>query len=273
MTERQSRIIAELGVKPEIDPRREFEARTRFLAAYLAYSGLRGFVLGISGGQDSLLAALIAQRAVELRRKAGAEAEFHALLLPYGQQADRADAELACRVIAPDVIHDHDIKPATDAYTHTFASAEGEPLADFHRGNVKARLRMIAHYAIARRYDLLVVGTDHAAEAVTGFFTKYGDGGADVVPLAGLTKRQGRQIVQALGAPALFITKVPTADLLDDRPGQADESELDLTYDQIDDYLEGKAVDPAIAAKIEQLYDRTWHKRNLPVAFTTPGAI
>jgi len=128
-------------------------------------------------------------------------------------------------------------------------------------------MRMIAQYAIASRNGLLVIGTDHAAEAVTGFFTKYGDGGADILPLAGLTKRQGKTLLRELGAPERFITKAPTADLLDRTPRQPDETELGITYDQIDDYLEGKRVRAHIARIIETRYDATQHKRQLPVAF------
>ncbi|MFZ1458637.1 MAG: ammonia-dependent NAD(+) synthetase [Candidatus Saccharimonadales bacterium] len=267
MTERQSAIIAELGVQPSIEPLHEFERRVDFLAAYLAHTGLRGFTLGISGGQDSLLAGLIAQRAVELRRRQGFDAEFHAILLPYGIQADRADAELAITTIAPDAVHDIDIKPTVDALRASYSTALGEPLPDPDGGNVKARARMTVQYAVAGHRRLLVIGTDHAAEAVTGFFTKFGDGGADVIPLSGLTKRQGRAILRALNVPELFTTKPPTADLLDKKPGQTDEDELGLTYDQLDDYLEGRSVDPDIAAQIEARYDSTWHKRSLPVAY------
>lgn len=269
MTERQSEIIRELNVTPEIDPLVEFDHRVELLAAYLGHTGLRGFTLGISGGQDSLLAGLIAQEAVRRIRARGGVAEFHALLLPYGTQADRADAELAISTIAPDCVYDVDIKPAVDALTDSFETALAEPLSDFDKGNAKARTRMMAHYAVAGHRTLLVIGTDHAAEAAVGFFTKFGDGGADVLPLSGLTKRQGRQILQALGVPTIFTTKAPTADLLDSKPGQADEAELGLTYDQIDDYLEGKEVDPDTAARIEAQYDATWHKRALPVALTT----
>ncbi len=90
-----------------------------------------------------------------------------------------------------------------------------------------------------------------------------------MLPLAGLTKRQGRQILASLAVPTVFTTKAPTADLLDGKPGQADETELGLSYDQIDDYLEGKTVDDSTAAHIEARYDATWHKRALPVALTT----
>ena len=267
MRAQQEKIIAELGVKPSINPMEEIEKRTTFLADYLGATGLNGFVLGISGGQDSLLAGLLAQRAAQQRRSQGFDAAFHALLLPYGQQQDRDDALLAVHTIAPDFVHDIDIKPAVDAFAESYAAALGEPLPDFDKGNAKARERMLAHYALAGAKGLLVLGTDHAAEAVTGFFTKYGDGGADILPLSGLTKRQGKQLLAALGAPALFTEKAPTADLLDNTPAQADETELGLAYDTIDDYLEGKIVDPEAAAKIEQRFIATIHKRETPLAF------
>lgn len=261
----QQEIIRSLNVQPTIQPEVEIERRSRFLADYLMHSGQNGFVLGISGGQDSLLAGLLATRAVSLARDAGTTADFHAVLLPYGTQGDRDDALLACDTIKPDYLHDQDIRPATDAYAKTYERSEDSPLSDFHKGNVKARLRMIAQYAIAGENGLLVIGTDHAAEAVTGFFTKFGDGGADITPLEGLTKRQGRSMLETLGVPAIFTTKRPTADLLDASPAQPDESELGLAYDTIDDYLEGKAVPAEVSQKIEARYVATQHKRNIPV--------
>ena len=268
MRTQQEKIIAELGTRPSINPAEEVETRAQFLANYLGDTGMRGFVLGISGGQDSLLAGLLATRAVDIRRKEGNDAEFHAVLLPYGAQADRADALLAIDTISPDVVHDFNIKQPTDAFADSFAATEHTALRDYDKGNVKARMRMIAQYALASHHGLLVIGTDHAAEAVTGFYTKYGDGGADVLPLAGLTKRQGRQMLKQLGAPRLFTEKAPTADLLDTTPGQADETELGLRYTVIDDYLEGKEIEPELAAAIEQRFAMTSHKRTMPIAFT-----
>lgn len=268
----QERIIAELGVKPTINPEEEIRERSLFLANHLADTGLKGYVLGISGGQDSLLAGILAQRAVEQRRSEGFDAAFHSVLLPYGEQKDRDDALLALDVITPDMRHDLNIKTATDAFTATFDSAEPDLLTDFNKGNVKARLRMIAQYALAGQYGLMVLGTDHAAEAVTGFYTKYGDGGADILPLSGLNKRQGRQLLQTLGVPELFTAKAPTADLLDNKPAQTDETELGLTYDTIDDYLEGKEVDDEAATKIEQRFITTIHKREMPIAYTSPSS-
>lgn len=267
MRHHQHEIITTLDTRPTIDPAEEIERRSQFLADYLGHTGLNGFVLGISGGQDSLLAGLLAQRAAEIRRNEGHEANFHAALLPYGTQADRADAELAIATINPDFTHDIDIKPGVDGMAAAFELAEGKPMRDFDKGNVKARMRMIAQYVLAGEHGLLVVGTDHAAEAVTGFFTKYGDGGADVLPLSGLTKRQGRAILQELGVPEIFTTKPPTADLLDGRPGQTDENELGMTYPMIDDYLEGREIPEAIAIQLERRFDTTRHKRELPVAY------
>lgn len=260
-------IIQDLGVQPEITPLKEIERRSQFLADYLGQTGLNGFVLGISGGQDSLLAGILAQRAAELRRAEGFSATFHAALLPYGEQTDRADAELAIATINPDVTHDIDIKLGVDGVAAAYETSEDHAMRDFDKGNVKARMRMIAQYALAGEYGLLVIGTDHAAEAATGFFTKYGDGGADILPLSGLTKRQGRAMLQELGVPEVFITKQPTADLLDSRPGQADESELEISYEALDDYLEGKEVPEATAKTIEARYTTTTHKRTLPVSY------
>lgn len=267
MRQRQRDIIKELGARRNIQPEDEIEQRVNFLINYLDTSGMQGFALGISGGQDSLLAGILAQRAVKQRRGLGHTSTFHALLLPYGEQRDRADAERAIDVIQPDVLHDINIKPSVDAMVAALEAGNALTVSDFNKGNIKARARMIAQYAIAAEHRLLVLGTDHAAESLTGFFTKYGDGGVDLQPLAGLTKRQGRMLLGALGAPTLFMTKPPTADLLDKCPGRSDEQELGVSYQVIDDYLEGKDIDPFLAKKLEARYGATRHKRAMPAPF------
>ena len=123
---------------------------------------------------------------------------------------------------------------------------------------------MIAQYAIAGARNGAVIGTDHAAEAITGFYTKYGDGGADLTPLTGLNKHQGAAMLRALGAPAKLYEKVPTADLEENRPALADEVALGVTYANIDDYLSGKDVPDVVADKIEAWYKKTVHKRHMP---------
>lgn len=266
----QQAIIRELEVRPVIDPAQEVERRVAFLCAYLRASGTKGLILGISGGQDSTLAGRLCQLAAERLRAEGTGASFVAVRLPYGVQADEADAQRALAFIRPDRSVTVNVKGAVDAAAGAAAAAlaeagAGGELRDFVRGNIKARERMVAQYALAGQLNLLVVGTDHAAEAVTGFFTKYGDGGVDLTPLTGLSKRQGAQLLEFLGAPRETWQKVPTADLEDDRPGLPDEVALGLTYAQIDDYLEGKEVAPEVAERLERLYRVTRHKRAVPV--------
>jgi NAD+ synthase len=181
-------------------------------------------------------------------------------------QRDEDDAQLALSFIRPQRTVGFNIQRAVDGFEAEYLDALGDEMTDFTKGNVKARARMIAQYAIAGQRSLLVVGTDHAAEAVTGFFTKFGDGAADVLPLSGLTKRQGRALLMELGAPERLYLKAPTADLLDDAPGQTDEANLGLSYQQIDDYLEGLEVPDAVAEAIEAKYLATRHKRHLPVS-------
>lgn len=265
MSAMQSDIIAALGVAPSIDPEAERNRRVQFLVDYLAATGAKGYVLGISGGQDSTLAGRLAQLAVEQRRAAGADATFVAVRLPHGVQSDEDDAQLALQFIQPDETVTVDIAPATAAMSNAVADAlGGGSLGDFNKGNVKARMRMIAQYAIAGERGLLVIGTDHAAENITGFFTKHGDGAADLVPLAGLNKRQGATVLEHLGAEPRLWEKVPTADLEEDRPALPDEEALGVTYAHIDDYLEGKQVPREAAERLEHLWRVGQHKRHLP---------
>lgn len=265
MSERQAQIISELNVRPSVDPATEIRARIDFLRDYLTATGAGGLVLGISGGQDSSLAGRLCQLAVGEVRADGGTAEFIAVRLPYQVQKDEADAQLALDFIRADRELTFNIHRGVDGFEAEYLDATGTEMTDFTKGNVKARARMIAQYAIAGQHGYLVVGTDHAAEAVTGFFTKFGDGGADLLPLSGLTKRQGRSLLMHLEAPERLYLKAPTADLLDDNPGQTDEANLGLTYQQIDDFLEGLEIDPAVAEAIEQRYLATRHKRAEPV--------
>jgi NAD+ synthase len=267
----REQILAELGVKAAIVPKAEIGQRVGFLKQYLRSARANGFVLGISGGQDSTLTGRLCQLACEELRAEGHAATFVAMRLPYGVQADEHDAQIALGFIRPDRAITVNVKPSADAVAAEAATGLGELLGDepglrdFVRGNIKARERMVIWYAIAGQLNLLVVGTDHAAEAVTGFFTKYGDGGVDITPLTGLTKRQGAALLQELGAPPSVWQKVPTADLEDERPALPDEVALGLKYSQIDDYLEGVDVTPDLAAKVESIYLASRHKRAVPV--------
>ncbi|EAM3716144.1 ammonia-dependent NAD(+) synthetase [Salmonella enterica subsp. enterica serovar 4,12:d:-] len=263
----QQEIIQALGAKPHINPEEEIRRSVDFLKAYLkTYPFLKSLVLGISGGQDSTLAGKLSQMAIaELREETGDNAlQFIAVRLPYGVQADEQDCQDAIAFIQPDRVLTVNIKGAVLASEQALREA-GIELSDFVRGNEKARERMKAQYSIAGMTHGVVVGTDHAAEAITGFFTKYGDGGTDINPLHRLNKRQGKQLLAALGCPEHLYKKVPTADLEDDRPSLPDEAALGVTYDNIDDYLEGKTLDSAIVKTIEGWYVKTEHKRRLPI--------
>lgn len=263
----QDDIINQLGVKPIIDPAVEVRRSIDFLKAYLRkHPFLKSLVLGISGGQDSTLAGRLAQLAIaELRQETGDDSyRFIAVRLPYGIQADEADAQKALAFIQPDQTLTVNIKEGVDGMVAGLATA-GQPISDFNKGNIKARMRMIAQYAIAGDNKGAVIGTDHAAENITGFFTKFGDGGADILPLFRLNKRQGKQLLQELGADPALYNKVPTADLEENKPQQADEVALGVTYTAIDDYLEGKDIAEQDRQIIENWWHKTQHKRHLPI--------
>ena len=248
----------------------EVDRRVAFIKQCLKDARLKTLVLGISGGVDSLTAALLAQRsASELRRETGDAAyTFIAVRLPYHVQQDEHDAQACLNVIQADEVHTIDIAPAVKALVASTEALQGgaEAHVDFVVGNVKARTRMVAQYAVAGARGGLVIGTDHAAEAVMGFFTKFGDGACDLAPLSGLVKHQVRAIAERLGAPANLVHKVPTADLEDLAPGKPDEASHGITYQEIDAFLHGEPVSQSTFDTIVATYRKTQHKRELPFA-------
>lgn len=263
----QAEIIAALKTQPTIDPAKEIRRSVDFMKAYLKKNTfLKTYVLGISGGQDSTLVGALAEKAMqEMRAETGDESyQFIAVRLPYGEQADESDAMAAIEFMAADQVKRVNIKGSVDAMVQSLAET-GVTVSDFNKGNIKARVRMIAQYGIAGENSGAVLGTDHSAESITGFYTKFGDGGADLVPIFRLNKRQGKAMLAELGAPKYLYEKVPTADLEEDRPALPDELALGVTYDQIDDYLEGRQVSEEAATKIENWYKKTAHKRHLPI--------
>lgn len=271
MSEIQTQIIAELGTKPSVDPKLEIRRRIDFIKNMIAGSRQKGIVLGISGGQDSTLVGKLCQLAVDELNNEGYAAVFVAVRLPYGEQRDEVDAQMALDFIQPTERVTFNIKDTVDAFAATWNANAAQPsLSDYAKGNVKARVRMITQYAYASERGLLVSSTDHSAENLVGYFTKFGDGGADIVPLDGLNKRQGKLLLRELGAPQRLYEKAPTADLLDGVPGQEDETELGVSYNTIDDFLEGKDIDPIEEKMLVDRYFATAHKRHLPV---TPSDI
>ena len=273
-----SEIIREMKVLPVIDPEFEIRRRTDFIKKILTNSGMKTLVLGISGGIDSTTCGRLAQLAVEeLNQETNSsDYRFIAVRLPYGQQQDEHEAQLALAFIQAHHSVAVNVKIASDAMHEEVLGAcknenlllDNENHIDFVKGNVKARERMIAQYEIAGLTGGLVLGTDHSAENVTGFFTKWGDGACDLAPLFGLSKRQVRQLAKALGAPETLIMKTPTADLECNNPQKADEIALGLTFENIDDFLEGKPVEDSIKEKIITIFIRSQHKRlNIPTVY------
>lgn len=263
----QQQIIEELKVMPTINVEEEIRKSIDFLKDYAKkHPFLKGFVLGISGGQDSTLTGKLAQMAVdELNEEAGTHTySFWAVRLPYGLQKDEQDCQDALDFIQPTKIYTVNIKESVDASVKALLAA-GVTLSDFAKGNEKARERMKVQYSIAAMHNGVVIGTDHAAEAVTGFYTKYGDGGVDLVPIFRLNKRQGRQLLKYLNCPVHLYEKVPTADLEENRPALPDEVALGITYDQVDDYLEGKEIPEQARITLEGHYLRSMHKRHMPI--------
>lgn len=272
MHSRQQEIAAALNVRPPFDGpesvQAEIDKRVGFIQSCLRDSGLKTLVLGISGGVDSTAAGLLAQRAVEGMRAAGEgdDYRFIAVRLPYQVQHDEDEAQLAVETIKPDECHTVNIGAAVQGLSRATEALDAlaPEKRDFVLGNTKARMRMVAQYTIANARQGLVIGTDHAAEAVMGFFTKFGDGACDLTPLAGLVKHQVRELAAALGAPEQLVKKVPTADLEELTPGKPDEDAHGVSYQHIDAFLQGKPVPDEAARIIIANYDNSAHKRQLP---------
>ncbi|MBU2925370.1 ammonia-dependent NAD(+) synthetase [Colwellia sp. 4_MG-2023] len=270
----QQTIIDEMKVLPKIDAHFEVRRRIDFIKSTLKNSGLKTLVLGISGGVDSSTCGRLAQLAVselnaEQNKDIADQFQFIAVRLPYNVQADEDDAQTALNFIQPshclttnvfdgvNGIHQEVVSALNNAQLLTAS----ENQVDFSKGNVKARIRMVSQYHIAGILGALVLGTDHSAENITGFFTKWGDGACDLAPLFGLSKRQVRIIAKHLGAPDILVEKAPTADLEDLDPGKTDEDALGISYDELDDFLEGKNVSSDIQEHIINIYKKTQHKR------------
>ncbi|KOP65054.1 NAD+ synthetase [Bacillus sp. FJAT-18019] len=265
----QEQIIAELGVKPVINVEEEVRKRVDFLKTYVKNSGTNGLLIAISGGIDSAVVAGLCKKATdELTEESGKEYKTLGVFQPYGEQTDIADSYATAEAFDLKYTVETNIEESVDEIAlevehglknigvHKHISIPG-------KGNVKARVRMVVQYALAFEQNLLVAGTDHASEAITGFYTKWGDGAVDITPMSSLNKRQVRMLASYLGVPQSILDKVPTAGLWE---GQTDEKELGVSYEDNSDYLEGKTISPEAQQKLESHYVRSAHKRN-----TIPG--
>ena len=266
----ESKIRDEMKVLASIEPEYEIKRRVDFIKQTLKEAGLHSLVLGISGGIDSCTCGRLCQLAInELNQTEPGNYRFYAIRLPYDIQADESDAQVSLEFIQATHNLTINVKPATEGlHTEVLNAlkqqnllADNDSQLDFAKGNVKARMRMAAQYEVAGIVSGLVVGTDHSAENITGFFTKFGDGACDLAPLFGLNKRQVRLIAKNLGAPQSIIDKTPTADLESLTPGKPDEQALGVSYDELDDFLEGKSLDDKVKEKILKIYTSTQHKR------------
>lgn len=264
----------------KVSPTENFDAsssirqRIDFLKNHLVKTNKHSYVLGISGGVDSTAAGKLAQIACEELRKDGYFAEFIALRLPAGVQFDEEDAQEAINFISPDKTLTINIGSAADELNNIGLSAMQDTgftstrsIIDFNKGNIKARLRMLVSYQQAGLHNGLVLGTNNNCEIVSGFFTKFADNAIDINVLNGLNKRQVKLISKELGASEKLWNKVPTADLEELTPGKTDEDALGFKYDDIDDFLEGKEINPDVEYKIVLQFLNTKHKRNHPVEF------
>jgi NAD+ synthase len=235
-----------------------------WLRTKVAEANAKGVVVGISGGVDSAVVTGLCSRAFP-------DNCIGVIMPSHSNPEDREDALW--------IAEGFDLRPLEidlgEAHTLIFnqvkqglslqqGSITGETMS---QGNLKARLRMSTLYAVANAMNYLVVGTDNAPESYTGYFTKYGDGGVDLLPISSLTKSEVRSWAWMLGLPQKIAMRVPTAGLW---PGQTDEAEMGCTYDLIDRYLLGEEVPADVKERIETLHRQSEHKRNLPPSLELP---
>ncbi|KUO61304.1 MAG: NAD(+) synthetase [Gracilibacter sp. BRH_c7a] len=224
----------------------------------------KGLVCGISGGVDSAVVAALCQKAFPN--------DSLGVIMPcHSNPVDREDALLVAGTLGLEVI-EVDLGDAHSIiYEKVETGLDAKDYPDYRRkvgqGNLKARLRMATIYSVANLRNYLVVGTDNAAESYTGYFTKYGDGGVDLLPISSLTKTEVRSWAKVLGLPESIVTRIPTAGLWQ---GQTDEKEMGLTYDMIDKYLSGGNIPEDAISRIEHLHKISEHKRQMPPTIELP---
>ncbi|MCH5180430.1 MAG: NAD(+) synthase [Erysipelotrichales bacterium] len=222
----------------------------RFLKDKLVETKMSGYVLGVSGGIDSALVLALAKRAV-------GEKIFGLIMPCESHESDANDAI--------ELLEKFNVEYITVDLTSTFQKmaielekSYGHPLDKMARANIKVRLRMVTLYAIGQTRNSLVLGTDNLDEAYTGYFTKYGDGGVDLLPIAELTKSEVFEASRILGVTEAILNRKPSAGLF---VGQTDEMELGVTYEELDNYLLGKEVPESVKVRIEHLHKVSAHKR------------
>lgn len=234
----------------------QIQLTVEWLRSVVKNSGTKGILVGLSGGIDSSVVAHLIQRAFP-------ENSLGVILPCKSSDKDAVDGRLSAeaanlKYIQIDLTETHETLLGQINEEMKNFETENHRLTD---ANLRARLRMSTLYGIANNLNYLVSGTDNAAEILTGYFTKYGDGGVDLLPLANLTKREVYEWGRVLGVPKSVLDRAPSAGLWD---GQTDEDEMGTTYNLIDDYLEGKTIPEKDRLIIERLNKRSEHKRVMP---------
>lgn len=237
-----------------------------WLRERLRAAGSQGLVFGLSGGIDSAVVARLCQMAAPER--------CLGVIMPcHSDPRDEADARLVAEHFRIPVLHvplEAPFDALTSAVDSAFNAVAGlrphatdDVKARVPLANVKPRLRMATLYLVANRLNYLVVGTGNRSEITIGYYTKYGDGGVDLLPIGGLVKREVWELARELEVPARVIEKAPSAGLW---LGQTDESEMGFTYAELEQFINDgpSAVSAKTAERIQHLVRVSEHKRALP---------
>lgn len=220
----------------------------KFLQEYLEQSHCKGYVLGLSGGVDSSLVAAIARKAV------GKDKLYCYAIDVESNIADIEDA----KQVAKELDLNLEVVNLTDTYHSYLKSLKGDEFIRLTKSNLKVRMRMVALFAYAQEHSSLVLGTDNMDERYVGYFTKYGDGAADLLPIVYLTKGEVREAAKLYGLSSVLANRTPSAGLFE---GQTDETEMGVSYKDLDNFLLGKEINPKAKERIEHLHKISEHKR------------